>query len=458
MPWSQEYRKDTYARLGAYEASKVEADAVFQRLATDLNVPWSIVNPSTVIGDSETGESDQFQGLAQSVREIWEGKMNALPGNDRTFVPVVAADYLARFMAILPCIPETVGRSYWVLDADTPCLSELLTRIGRHLEVAVPRFRVPVGLINVLPRSITNADPETLSFLSEDRYPTAEADEIATSHGLKMPDTMTSILRWVDHLVAHRFGTAVQPICGFETIGGVRTFKTGGMGRLAILPGLPVNADSWSEVTEIISGACAFDLPGLGLSAGDSPADWPAWGSGLLDDEGSIHLVGHSLGAALALEAATQRPGAVSRLTLVAPFFLQPRGGWPTRIVPLTARYLRRLDGRSLSRRLIGSEDAEAQLQSSVDDLRRPQTSHRVAQLLSRCADQRWRSELIGKLAEYPGHIDLVVGARDPLAEEFRPLVESLANVSIVTLANAGHHPQLTHPGPLASAIMNIQR
>jgi pimeloyl-ACP methyl ester carboxylesterase len=39
---------------------------------------------------------------------------------------------------------------------------------------------------------------------------------------------------------------------------------------------------------------------------------------------GLRHLIGHAIGAAAAVEAANRNPGRLDRLTLVAPFFLQP--------------------------------------------------------------------------------------------------------------------------------------
>lgn len=191
--WREEDREETYRVLGAYEASKIEADAVFRATADGLGVPWSIVNPSSVIG-----ESDQQLGLAANVKELWQGSLKALPGN--AFVPVVAATYLADFMALLPTDPTTERGAYWVLDDDTPMLPDLLTLVGTHLGVRVPRLRIPVPLLRRLPKRLTKADPETLTFLSLDRYPTKPALAIATRHDLKMPNVHTLLTEWTDHL------------------------------------------------------------------------------------------------------------------------------------------------------------------------------------------------------------------------------------------------------------------
>lgn len=454
VPWSRELVERTYRALGAYEASKVEGDAVFQARANELDIPWSIVNPSSVIGDSKTGESDQFLGLATSVKEIWKGTMSALPGNARTFVPVVAVDYVAKFMAMLPTDSETVGQSYWLLDDRTPALPDLLARIGRHFEVGVPRTRIPVGVIKRLPLSITRADPETLTFLSEDRYPTGPARALAAQHDLEMPDTMTTVFRWADHLAAQRFGDAARRGRRFTEVAGIRTFELGQAGGRVILPGLPINADSWATVAEAIGGTRVMDLPGLGMSGGSSPGDWSRWLEALVGGGEPIHLIGHSIGAAAALEAAIQHPDRVACLTLVSPFFLQPPGGLSTRIVPLVAAYLRRMSHVALARRLTGRDDFADALRSSAADLRRGRTSWRVAALLALASRPRWRSDLLGKLVRYQGQVDIIVGSEDPLAENCLQSLGSNSRIVVTTIAGAGHHPHITHPDDVSRAIL----
>lgn len=247
VPWSVDRVRRTYRRLGAYEASKVEGDAILPALADELGVALSIVNPSSVIGASDTGESDQQLGLAANLKEIWHGTLAARPGNARTFVPVIPVDYLARFMILLAAEPAADRGSFWVLDDATPALPDLLSLVGRHYGVKVPRARVPVALVKRLPRRITKADPETLTFLSSDRYPTGPANELARRHGLRLPDTTRSILRWADYLAAYRFGAVHDDRSArwFREYAGVRTFGIGEPdARTVVLPGLPVNADT----------------------------------------------------------------------------------------------------------------------------------------------------------------------------------------------------------------------
>jgi nucleoside-diphosphate-sugar epimerase len=200
VPWTAQRINAQYRRLGAYEASKVESDAVVQAHAANLGVPFSIVNPSTVIGDSRTGESPQTLGLGATVLDLLAGRMPALPGGPSTFVPVVTVDYLATFAALLATRADTEGQSYWVLDDNTPPLPDLLRLVAADHGVTVPRLHVPVAVLKRLPSKITRADPETLSFLASDRYPTGPADALAREHGLKHPDVAESLRRWSRYL------------------------------------------------------------------------------------------------------------------------------------------------------------------------------------------------------------------------------------------------------------------
>jgi pimeloyl-ACP methyl ester carboxylesterase/nucleoside-diphosphate-sugar epimerase len=456
VPWSDELVRGTYRRLGAYEGSKVESDAVFQATADELGVPWSIVNPSSVIGLSTSGESDQQLGLASSLKEIWQGSMAALPGSAQTFVPVIPVDYLARFMTLLPEDPAAARAAFWILDDDTPPLPDLLSLVGRHYQAKVPRLRVPVSLVRRLPPALTKADPETLTFLSPDRYPTGPARAFAERHGLALADTTESILRWADHLAAHRFGAAPaqQPVRRFTRHAGVRTFGIGEPGApTLVLPGLPINADTWAPVTTALGHARVVDLPGLGMSAG-SPRDLSTWLATLIEETGDVHLVGHSIGAAVAVEAALANPHRINQLTLVSPFFLQARGGFATRVAPLTRLYLGRMRPDALSRLLTGDTTHAAELASSAEDLRRGRVAAHAAQLLAAAGRQRWRADLRAKLVSYPGRIHVIVGTEDPLTGEGRALLDTLGTrVKVTTISGAGHHPHLTHGEELTEAI-----
>lgn len=451
VPWSEAHRERLYKKLGAYEASKVESDAIIQALAQTAEIPLTIVNPSSVIGDSETGESEQFIGLASTIEQIYYREMAALPSGDALFLPIVTVDYFAKFMAAAAGDPEAVDRAYWVLDDDTPPLAALLGHLGEHLGVRVPKLRIPVRVIQHLPRWITKADPETLAFMSADRYPTAAANKLAVRHGLEQPDTLISLERWADYLAVHRFGAASENDRRFTSAAGIRTFELGELNSdRVIFPGLPVNADTWVGVAAGIRGR-ALDLPGLGLSTGHGIRDWKQWLPAVLGEQ-PAHLIGHSIGTAAAVLAAKEHPERVKSLTLIAPFFLQAPARGIAASRPLVHAYLRRATPAQLSRQLTASVTSADALVSSVSDLKRG-SAKRVAAHLAAARSAKWRAELRDALSQFSGPIQIVWGSDDPLENAAIKGLQSQANIEYSMIQGAGHHPQLTHAEELVTLL-----
>jgi hypothetical protein len=68
-----------------------------------------------------------------------------------------------------------------------------------------------------LPVAITHADPETLSFLSSDRYPTASALALASDHRLAHPDVEESLRRWAAGSAVSRKNRTAQKQAGVVT-------------------------------------------------------------------------------------------------------------------------------------------------------------------------------------------------------------------------------------------------
>ncbi|MFD5874383.1 alpha/beta fold hydrolase [Streptomyces sp. NPDC060322] len=436
---SPDYRRD-----GAYEASKREGDATVRARARELGVPLTVANPSTVIGPG------QYVGLADMVGELWRGRLAALPGGPDIFLPVVALDYFVRFLASLPEKEESADDTFWLLDDATPPLPQLVALIAEHLGVRAPRRSVPVGLVKRLPRALTKADPETLSFLSTDRYDTSSARAFAESCGLEMPPVRGALHTWTDDLVATRFGRTPPPRApyGFQQVGTDRTWVTGDRERpgYVFLHGLPVDADSWSAVAERVDApALAADLPGFGRSAParQSHDDWLA--ALLTPVEGRPVLVAHSYSCGPALRHALRHPGRVGALVLVSPAFLQPASSWLTRS-PLAVPVLRRMSAERLAGSLGLPHDGY--LDGPVADLGRAGAAVRVVAALRSAYGQR--GALRSALSRVTVPVELVIGARDPL--------EVPSELPVTEIASAGHYPQLTHPDDVAVRLVSVRK
>ncbi|MFI0352918.1 alpha/beta fold hydrolase [Actinomadura sp. 9N407] len=447
FPDSEEELSKLYRRYGAYEASKREAHAAVQATAAQEAIPLTVVNPATVIGHSVTGEAGQYIGLADMVEKLWNGRLPALAGTRRTFIPVVTVDHLARFLAAVPEHDQEPYRAHWVLDDATPDLPDLIALLAQHLGVRAPRLVVPTGLVRRLPRALTKLDPETLPFLSDDRYDTSSADALGLSH----PPVQDALRRWADRLVAERFGRAQPPLNGaLHAISGTQTYLAGDRitPEYVLLHGLPLNAEAWQGVLPELDGtALIADLPGLGRS---SPSPSPRSADWLTELLAPVQtrpvLIGHSAGTAPALRYAHAHPERVAGLVLVSPYFLQRRPRWHLRTPALVGPVLRTASPQRLAKLLLGSAATDIPaLNEAVAQLRRPGVARRTARWLDRAQRRTERAELQALLATCPVPIRIITGELDPLTHDVVAAV-------VTTIPGAGHNPQLTHPAQVAAA------
>ncbi|WP_280406962.1 alpha/beta fold hydrolase, partial [Nocardia carnea] len=425
---------------GAYGASKFEAYPVRRERAAAAGVALTIANPSTVLGPG------QYLGLAELARDLWYGKLPALPGNARTLLPILDLGYFAEFLAALPHNPDTAGRSYTVLDPASPPLPELIGILARHMHVRVPRFTIPAGVVARLPRRLTGVDEERLAFLSEDRYDTSAATAVATAAGLTMPPTATILRDWADHLVSSRFGaTAADPAARFDN--GLWVSGDARTPDFVLLHGLPTDSEVWREVTAAANGSTyTADLPGLGRSApGADPADFVPDRLMAAVTTRPV-LVGHSLGCLPVLRYAAAHPGRIAGIVLIAPAFLQPRGSWRTRL-PITAPILRRLGPGRLAATL-GVPPGPA-IESAAAALSRPGVARRTVAALRAASRPAYRAAARRLLDEVTVPVHIVAGSRDPLSTP----VAAPATV----IDGAGHYPHLTHPQQVAEVLNTVR-
>ncbi|WP_280458087.1 alpha/beta fold hydrolase [Nocardia carnea] len=426
--------------VGAYGASKFEADAILREHAAAAGVALTVANPSSVLGPG------QYIGLAELTRDLWNGRLPALPGNTRTLLPILDLGYFADFLLALPRDPATAGRSYTVLDPATPPLPELMRILAAHLHVRAPRFTIPAGLVARLPRRLTGVDRERLAFLAEDHYDTSAAESVAAAAGLTMPPAGEVLRNWADHLVSSRFGsTEADPCAGFSDdlwVSGDRRTPD-----FLLLHGLPTDSEAWRAVTAATTASTyTADLPGLGRSApGGSPVHF-----GLDRLMASVTtrpiLVGHSLGCLPVLRYAAAHPDRISGLVLVAPAFLQNRASWVTRL-PVTAAVLRLLGPERLAATL-GVPSGPA-IDSASANLSRPGVARRTVAALRAASRPDQRAAARRLLAQITVPVHIVSGSRDPL--------EVAVSVPATVIEGAGHYPHLTHPEQVAAILDTVR-
>jgi pimeloyl-ACP methyl ester carboxylesterase len=218
--------------------------------------------------------------------------------------------------------------------------------------------------------------------------------------------------------------------------------------------------------------AAAPDLRGHGWSgkpldpAAYTPAALAAWLGAALDALGIARavLLGHSLGAHVALEAALATPARVAGLVLVAPLGLAAVGrlralrlATPALLAPV----LPYLASRAAVRVALASSygPGRGPTERDVDEYWAPTSDPdlaRAARLVAHASD--WAPGPAERLAGVACPAHVIVGDRDNLvdADAVRPLAAALPRGTFEVLAGVGHVPIDEAPDRVLAAVAAV--
>lgn len=124
-----------------YLRSKIAAE----RAVADSGLPFMIIRPSVLIGDSGSGAITQFQGWHQMCAGIITGQLPFLPADGAALADFIPVDHAARAIAGLALAAAegrvTAGSEFW-LTAGSAALS-IATTIDACMEIAADRGLTP---------------------------------------------------------------------------------------------------------------------------------------------------------------------------------------------------------------------------------------------------------------------------------------------------------------------------
>jgi long-chain acyl-CoA synthetase len=181
----------------AYERSKWEAEGLV-RARTHL--PWSIVRPSIVVGDSRTGWTSAFNVLYYPLQAYSRGLATEVPADADAFVDVVPVDHVADGILAALEAPRT-GTYGLVAGESVAKVGELAEMVGRYFD------RPPPALVNDETYGGPSPAAEGLAvffpyFSVQARFGDARAREL----GLQAPPLHDYFDRLMDYAVAARWG------------------------------------------------------------------------------------------------------------------------------------------------------------------------------------------------------------------------------------------------------------
>ncbi|HET8626260.1 MAG TPA: alpha/beta fold hydrolase, partial [Thermomicrobiales bacterium] len=237
---------------------------------------------------------------------------------------------------------------------------------------------------------------------------------------------------------------------------------------LVFLHGLGGSQSTWQAVLGDLAGrfrVCALDLPGHGRSDKPAPAETDYSVRGLaaavgqaLDALGLAPavLVGHSLGGAVALQLALDRPGAVRGLVLV------DSAGLGDEVNPELLDRIAAPPSREEARRLLELffHDPRFVLESGVEDLHRqrlaPGAADAVRAVAAACFSREGqRLDLRDRLGEIAAPALVVWGAEDRVfpARQAAEGAAALGDARAEVIPGAGHVPQVEAADRFAALV-----
>ena len=136
----------------AYEATKHQAEVLVRRAQ---DVPTTIIRPAGVVGDSRTGEIDRFDTVYH-LGMLLVASPVAVPvplvGEGSAPLNLVPVDYLVDAVRAIAAQPESVGRTYHVVDPNPLSARRVYEAIAALAGKKLPRYPMPANVTKALLR------------------------------------------------------------------------------------------------------------------------------------------------------------------------------------------------------------------------------------------------------------------------------------------------------------------
>jgi nucleoside-diphosphate-sugar epimerase len=179
-----------------YESTKFQAEVwVRDSMA---HVPTTILRPAIVVGDSQTGETEKFDGPYYLLRAISQAAAHGRPpvqfGHAEAPFNVVPVDYVVAGMVAASQDDAMTGETLHLVDPDPLTSHELLEALSEEYGAGAPKGRIPPGLVaNALRvpqvrKLFSDTPSESIAYLNHPvTFDTRRAVELLAPHDLRPP-------------------------------------------------------------------------------------------------------------------------------------------------------------------------------------------------------------------------------------------------------------------------------
>jgi thioester reductase-like protein len=191
-----------------YESTKFQAEVWVQDLMDEI--PTTILRPAIVVGDSQTGETEKFDGPYYFLRTISRARAFGLRaaqfGRASAAFNVVPVDYIVQAIVAAAADPATAGEVLHLVDPEPLSTRDLVTVLSREYAGVPPRGNIPPAVADAALR---------LPFMRELLGGTPRESVVYMNHPV-VYDARRAVELLAPHdLVPPRFADYVGPVVRF---------------------------------------------------------------------------------------------------------------------------------------------------------------------------------------------------------------------------------------------------
>ena len=179
-----------------YESTKFQAEIWVQLRMRDI--PATIYRPAIVVGDSQTGETEKFDGPYYILRTIGRAAERPGPipqlGSDASPFNVVPVDFIVAAIVAASTDTAAAGEVLHLVDPDPISAGELSRLLSREYVGKEPTLKIPNAMLEQSLRFrrmrdyFSGAPRESIIYLNHPvRFDTRKANELLARHGMRCP-------------------------------------------------------------------------------------------------------------------------------------------------------------------------------------------------------------------------------------------------------------------------------
>lgn len=308
-----------------YERTKFLADLYIRQQASAVGYPLSVINPPTVVGSSKTGSTEQIAGLGLLVTSMRRGLMPVIPGGKGYRLPLISNDEFAKFIVQVFRMEQPAIQTYTLVEdkEHDQNIAELLSVMSESMNMRAPKISVPMPFMKTIMKSgvskITNIPSDGLNFMTKRTFSNASVKKMMGEDWFKKTSVMNffpAVVADLDYRMMDQHGehhhVFERTLCDNNTL-----YQLQGEGKpFILLHGLLSDGEDLFPLAQELHEKTGqpvwiLDLPGLGRSPFKREKH-------LLDIYLNVvkkvlekaahgaHLIGHSFGAFILLEALGQ--------------------------------------------------------------------------------------------------------------------------------------------------------